>query len=165
MNRRIERAEELAKAIPAAAEMLRYYIKVVGQAFLPAAGFQPASGPSRFPCPHCGGLPVLAVLRPEGDGGKRSLLCSVCDTEWEFRRLLCPACGEEDPGKLPIYLAEEFPHVRVEACDSCHRYLKCIDLTRNGLADPVVDEIAAVALDVWANENGYTKLQLNLVGI
>ena len=39
----------------------------------------------------------------------------------------------------------------VEACDSCHCYLKSVDLTVNGLAVPVVDELAtAAALDVWA---------------
>ena len=54
-----------------------------------ASGVQPL-------CPFCGEKPVAAVLRPEGDGGKRFLLCSLCFTEWEFRRLLCPNCGEED---------------------------------------------------------------------
>jgi FdhE protein len=33
-------------------------------------------------CPFCGEKPVAAVLRPEGDGGKRFLLCSMCFTEW-----------------------------------------------------------------------------------
>ncbi len=158
----IERAKDLAKQYPAAAEMLCYYIETMGNP-------PPNSGTGyeipKFFCPRCGSPPVLAILRPEGDGGKRFLLCSRCDTEWEFRRLVCPACGEEDGGKLPVYIAEEFPHVRVEACDSCRRYVKCIDLTRNGLAVPVADEIASVALDLWARENGYTKLQLNLLGL
>ena len=46
-------------------------------------------------CPTCKARPQAAVLRPEGDGGKRFLLCSLCLTEWEFRRILCPICGEE----------------------------------------------------------------------
>jgi FdhE protein len=116
-------------------------------------------------CPYCGEKPVAAVLRPEGDGGKRFLLCSLCATEWEFRRLLCPHCGEEDAARLPIFTAEQFPHVRVEACETCHTYMKAIDLTRNGLAVPEVDELAAVALDLWAREQGYTKLQINAIGI
>jgi FdhE protein len=57
------------------------------------------------------------------------------------------------------------PHVRVEACDTCRVYLKAVDLTKNGLAVPEVDEIAAVALDLWAAEHGYTKLQTNLFGM
>jgi FdhE protein len=116
-------------------------------------------------CPFCGAKPVVAILRPEGDGAKRSLLCSLCFTEWEFRRLLCPHCGEEDQDKLAIYTAAEFPHVRVEACDTCRGYIKSVDLTRNGLAVPEVDEVAAIALDLWAAEKGYTKLQPNLFGL
>ena len=45
------------------------------------------------------------------------------------------------------------------------RILKSIDLTKNGLAVPEVDEIAAVALDAWAAEQGYTKLCPNLFGL
>lgn len=116
-------------------------------------------------CPFCGEKPVVAMLRPEGEGGKRWLVCSLCATEWEFRRLLCPACEEEDHEKLPVYVAEEFPHVRVEACDTCRVYLKAIDMTKDGLASPEVDELAAVPLDLWAAGRGYAKLQANLLGL
>ena len=30
-------------------------------------------------CPYCGRCPGLAILRPEGDGAKRSLQCSFCE--------------------------------------------------------------------------------------
>ncbi|HEV3199460.1 MAG TPA: formate dehydrogenase accessory protein FdhE [Bryobacteraceae bacterium] len=116
-------------------------------------------------CSFCGEPPVAAVLRPEGEGGKRSLVCSLCSTEWHFRRLLCPKCGEEDQHKLPIYTAEPYPHVRIEACDTCRTYLKSIDMTINGLAVPEVDELASVPLDLWAAENHYTKLKTNLFGL
>ena len=116
-------------------------------------------------CPFCNEQPVAAILRPEGEGGKRSLLCSLCFTEWQFRRLLCPRCGEEDHQKLPVYTAGQFPHIRIEACDTCRTYLKSIDLTRNGLAVPEVDEIASLPLDLWASENHYSKLQSNLFGL
>ena len=119
----------------------------------------------RNTCPFCGEKPVAAVRRGEGDGGKRFLLCSLCATEWEFRRVLCANCGEEDKDKLPVYVSEEFPHVALEACDTCRTYLKSIDLTRNGLAVPVVDELATVTLDLWAAEKGYRKLQVNLLGL
>src|SRR5216683_5992934 len=55
-------------------------------------------------CPLCGARPLAGVLRVEGDGGKRFLLCSFCSQEWEFRRILCPTCGEEAEGKLPVYV-------------------------------------------------------------
>ncbi len=116
-------------------------------------------------CPFCGESPLAAVLRGEGEGGKRSLICSLCATEWGFRRLLCPNCGEESERKLPVYVAEEFPHVRIEACETCRSYIKSVDLTRNGLAVPVVDELASIALNLWAEEHGFAKLQQNLLGM
>jgi len=115
-------------------------------------------------CPRCGSRPQAAVLRPEGDGGKRFLLCSFCLTEWEFRRILCAVCGEENHQKLPRYSAEDLEAVRVEACDTCRFYLKSIDMTVDGLAVPLVDEVATVPLDLWAVEHGYRKVEPNLMG-
>ena len=144
--------------------------------FLPRAFLQPyaefrAALVTRAPqvttprlCPLCGSRPLLGVLRPEGDSGKRFLLCSFCLQEWEFRRILCPTCGEEAEGKLPVYIAEDSPHVRVEACDTCKFYLRTIDLTKEGNAIPVVDDLAAIPHALWAHEQGYSRLQPNLLG-
>jgi FdhE protein len=126
---------------------------------------QPADGSTPDLCPRCGGRPQVGVLRPQGDGGKRSLICALCSTEWEYRRIVCPACGEEGVDKLPIYVAEELAYVRVEACDTCRHYIKTIDMTKNGKAVPVVDELAAVPLSLWAEEHGYAKLHPNLMGL
>jgi formate dehydrogenase accessory protein FdhE len=115
-------------------------------------------------CPLCGARPILGVLRPEGDGGKRFLLCSFCLYEWDFRRILCPTCGEELESKLPVYVAEQFPHIRVETCDTCKFYLRTVDLTKDGNAVPLVDDLAAVPLSFWAHEHGYSRLQPNLLG-
>jgi FdhE protein len=116
-------------------------------------------------CPFCNRKPAVAILRQQGDGGRRSLLCGFCLTEWEFRRIVCPGCGQEDHAKLPVYTAESFPYIRVECCDTCQTYIKSIDLTKNGLADPVVDELASVPLNLWAQEHGYAKLHPNLLGM
>jgi formate dehydrogenase accessory protein FdhE len=115
-------------------------------------------------CPLCGSRPLVGVLRPEGDGGKRFLLCTFCSEEWEFRRILCPTCGEEAESKLPVYTAEQLPHIRVEACDTCKFYLRTIDLTKDGHAVPLVDDLAAIPLTLWAHEHGYSRLQPNLLG-
>lgn len=116
-------------------------------------------------CPFCNRKPALGVLRPLGDGAARKLLCGLCLAEWDFRRIACPGCGEEDHTKLPVYTAETFPHIRVECCDSCHAYIKCVDLTKNGLAEPLVDELASIPLNLWAEERGYRKLHPNLLGM
>jgi formate dehydrogenase accessory protein FdhE len=116
-------------------------------------------------CPLCSGKPQVGVLRQEGDGAKRTLICALCSTEWDYRRLVCPACGEENVEKLAVYNAEEFSHVRVEACDTCRYYIKTVNLTKDGRAVPVVDELATIPLNLWATEHGYVKLRTNLLGI
>jgi len=116
-------------------------------------------------CPLCGAKPQAGVLRPEGDGTRRTLLCSLCATEWNYGRIGCPACGEGSETNLAVYIAEEIKHVRVEACEKCHAYIKTVDLSKDGHAVPLVDEMAAVPLDLWAAEKGYTKLQANLLGM
>lgn len=115
-------------------------------------------------CPRCNSLPVLAVLRLEGDGGKRFLQCALCSQEWEFRRILCASCGEDDEHKLPVYVSEQFPHIRVESCQTCKRYLRSIDLTKDGNAVPLVDDLSAIPLSLWAEEQGLQRIQSNLLG-
>lgn len=116
-------------------------------------------------CPFCSAHPVVGVLRGEGDGASRRLICSLCSTEWPFRRVICPNCGEQDKDNLPVYTAPDFTHVRVEACDTCQTYIKSVDFTKDGRAVPVVDELATVALNIWAENHGYAKLETNLLGM
>jgi formate dehydrogenase accessory protein FdhE len=115
-------------------------------------------------CPLCGCKPIVGVLRTEGDGAKKSLVCMLCAHEWGFRRIYCPSCGEEREPQMAYYSAPEIAHVRVDVCDTCHTYLKSVDLTKTGLAVAFVDELATIPLDLWAREHGYEKLQNNLLG-
>lgn len=119
-------------------------------------------------CPFCGGNPQLSVLQnrePGAESGNRDLMCAKCLSVWPFRRAVCATCGEEDPTKLAYFQSPTHDYVRVEACETCKHYLKGIDLTRFGRAQPLVDEVAAAPLDLWATEHGYTKIELNLVGL
>ena len=113
-------------------------------------------------CPACGNMPQLSVLREHSNGAKRSLICFLCGSEWEFRRVLCPNCGEQHKDKLPVYTTEELLQGRIEACDTCKGYIKCIDLTKDGHAVPMIDDLATLALDVWAQEQGYMRLHPNV---
>jgi FdhE protein len=119
----------------------------------------------RSRCPFCGALPLVGVLRREGDGAKRSLLCSLCRTEWDYPRIACPACEEYREERLCVYTVQRFDCVRVEACETCRSYLKTIDLTRNGLAVPEVDDLASIPLTLWAEENGYEAIGCNFFGV
>jgi FdhE protein len=159
---RVPLTEEFLLSEPTSEEA-RFFWRVLRQPY--AECFRKAGRPSGSKCPSCGSKPVAGVLRGEGDGARRSLVCHLCALEWPYRRLLCPHCGEEDKDKLPVYIAAGMEHIRVEACDTCRTYLKSVDLTKDGFAVPQVDEIATVALNLWADEHGYTKIETNILGI
>jgi FdhE protein len=119
-------------------------------------------------CPFCGGMPQVSFLQirdPTSESGNRNLICAACTINWSFRRVACAYCDEERPTKLGYFHTPEYDHIRVEVCDTCKHYIKGVDLTRLGFAIPLVDEVAAAALDVWAREQDYMKIELNLVGL
>lgn len=125
-------------------------------------------GDSERYCRFCGGKPQVSFLQSKesnAESGNRDLICATCLSSWEFRRVVCANCGEERPAKLGYFHTPEYDHVRIEACDTCKHYIKGVDLTRLGFAVPLVDEIASAPLDVWARTHGYTKIELNLVGL
>lgn len=124
-----------------------------------------AGSTERALCPFCNRKPCVGVLRQMGDGGARSMVCSFCLAEWEFGRIICPGCGEQNDKKLAVFTATDFDYIRVECCESCKTYVKSVNLTKNGRAEPLVDELASAPLDLWAREHGYAKLQTNLLGI
>lgn len=112
-------------------------------------------------CPACGEPPQCGCLRPEGHGTKFLLVCSLCSTEWPFPRAQCPACGEQ----VVFYSAERIEHLQTQVCDSCASYLHVIHLGKDPAAVPLVDEVAALAMDVWAVERGLRKIHPNLIGV
>jgi formate dehydrogenase accessory protein FdhE len=123
----------------------------------------------RTRCPFCGGAPQVSILRqssaPSASGGSRELLCSTCLTTWPSSRVLCANCGENDERMLGYFKPAAYEHLRIEACDSCRHYVKSVDLTRLGFAVPLVDEVASAPLDAWARDHGYSKTELNLIGL
>src|SRR5216683_4953933 len=119
-------------------------------------------------CPRCGGLPQLAVFAQTGEAlltSPRKLLCSRCANEWVLSRMTCASCGETSGAKMPILSdVELFPHLRIDACEICRRYLITVDRRKDPRAVPVVDELAALPLHLVAAERGYTKIARNLMG-
>jgi hypothetical protein len=136
-------------------------------------------------CPRCGGLPQVSCLESSGESlvsGPRRLLCARCGFGWSSSRSVCPACGESEDAQLSVY-AERlegpvvsgngdrnradgpvFPHLRIAACATCSRYLIEVDLARDARAVPEVDELAALPLDLYAADQGLTKITPNLMG-
>lgn len=123
-------------------------------------------GEARTECPTCGRPPVAGLIADEPEvESRRRLVCSLCATAWTFPRLTCPGCGETEAERLGHHVAESWPHLRVEECETCEKYLKTAELREDGNAVPVVDDIASVELDVWADDRGLEKIQSNLLGI
>lgn len=136
-------------------------------------------------CPCCGGRPQLSCLASSGESlvsGPRSLLCARCGSSWSCSRSVCPACGENDEGRLMVYAESwqgpvsagngkgdehgppAFPHLRIAGCATCSRYLIEVDMQQDGRAVPEVDELAALPLDLYAADEGLTKITPNLMG-
>jgi hypothetical protein len=133
-------------------------------------------------CPRCGGPPQLSYVAASGESlvsGPRSLLCARCGSGWTCSRSACPACGEEQEARLMVY-AEHwhgpvsgrrngdgeavFGHLRIAACSTCRGYLIEVDMARDPRAVPEVDELAALPLDLYAADQGLTKVTPNLMG-
>lgn len=144
-------------------------------------------------CPACGGRPQLSYFASAPEDlvtAHRYLLCARCAGAWPYPRLTCAACGQTETSKLLVYSevgtsqAElsahivkpaaaqpvtaadaEFPHMRIDGCSACKHYVLTVDLDRDPRAVPLVDEIAAIPLDLYARERGLTKPVPNLMGI
>ncbi len=107
-------------------------------------------------CPICGSAPGLAHL--SGEGGKRSLHCSLCEATWAYPRLRCPGCENDDSKDLSYLKGENEKGLRVDFCNRCGNYIKTIDLRE--LDEPIIfllDDIATWHLDMIAGENMENK--------
>jgi FdhE protein len=108
----------------------------------------------RASCPVCGAPATLGELRADG---ARVLRCCRCGAAWRVRRLLCPACGNEDHATLRT-LYEEGRHGsrRVDACDRCRRYFKLVAAAVPNPAEALVlEDLATLHLDRSAQRRGY----------
>ncbi len=137
-------------------------------------------------CPRCGGPPQLSFRTHSQEtlvSGRRRLACARCGAGWGFTGSACASCGETAGTRRTIYAEQRgrpavgrpqtasagaggptFPHLRIESCDTCKRYLIDVDLSHDAGAVPEVDELAALPLDLHAAELGLSKVTPNLMG-
>ncbi|MBI4540907.1 MAG: formate dehydrogenase accessory protein FdhE [Gemmatimonadetes bacterium] len=142
--------------------LLRPYVEILAK-----LGIAPDRPLRAGHCPFCGGAPWVAARRSaaEGDGASRFLACAVCGGEWSFARIRCPACSEHNPERLPCFRSDTYPAVRIEACETCRRYVKSIDLTLDARAIPEVDDLLSLSMDLWAESEGFDRIEPGLAGI
>lgn len=122
-------------------------------------------------CPMCGDVPQCSAIVEESggfmQGAPRYLICGRCAGWWVFPRAVCPSCGEDDSRRISSYAADVWIWARVDACETCRVYVKTFDLRVKGAGDvvPLVDDVATLALDVWAHETGLERPRLSLAGV
>ncbi len=173
-QQRMERAAQLARLYPVSAELMYFYRDIAR--FQSTLAFHAAEPLRGFVRRHpdgalaafyarvlldpsaCSLPPALAVRRASG----RTVLCGYCHAWQEIAPDTCPACAAHN---LRIQPSDEFPHIRIEACDACRTCVKAIDLTLDAAAVPEIDDLASVPLDLWAAAHHYGKLAPNLFGL
>jgi len=105
-------------------------------------------------CPICGREPKIGEIRD--DEGARYLYCNQCGFEWDYRRIKCPFCGNEEQQTLAYFTIEEDSRYRVDVCNECKRYIKIVDFRdTKEKANMDVEDIATLHLDMLANDEGY----------
>ncbi|HWR05545.1 formate dehydrogenase accessory protein FdhE [Sporomusa sp.] len=107
-------------------------------------------------CPACGSAPALAYY---DDNGKRKLVCGTCITHWQFKRLGCAVCDEENHNNIQIVkCGNDFPGWSVQVCKTCYSYLKVADLRElDQTPDWIVANVSTLPMDFtaekWLSEN------------
>jgi ribosomal protein S27AE len=112
----------------------------------------------RGQCPLCGSPPLLAEI--QGKEGERRLRCGACGADWNYPRLKCAFCANQDYKSLGYISREgEEEKYRLQTCDQCRGYLKLVvtfDPTPVDLLP--VEDLATLHLDLIANEREYLRM-------
>lgn len=109
-------------------------------------------------CPVCGALPNFARLSKAV--GRRWLHCPLCETEWAYKRIGCPFCGNEEQDLLRYFTIEGDERYRVYLCEKCKGYLKTVDESRlaaNTKPNLFWEDVKTVHLDLLAMREGYVN--------
>ncbi|MFI5341349.1 MAG: formate dehydrogenase accessory protein FdhE [Candidatus Methylomirabilales bacterium] len=107
-------------------------------------------------CPVCGTHPRLAELRaPEG---RRYLHCAFCNVAWQYAVTGCPACGSQEAERISILYVEEDRRSRLDVCEACRTYIKCVDNKEYFGIVPLVEDLLSPHLDVLAAEKGFRPI-------
>jgi len=115
-------------------------------------------------CPICGGEPLMARLDKET--GRRYLQCHLCRSEWLFKRIECPFCGNTEQETLRFFYAEDDELHRVEVCDLCKVYLKTVDTRKTDQTKVLfVEDVVTIHLDIIAKREGFLRCANSLFNL
>ena len=112
-------------------------------------------------CPTCGGAPVACVLvdRPAAHNA-RYCVCATCATQWNTVRVSCVLCGRTD-GIAYYHIEGRDDGISAETCESCRGYVKLLSQVEYPNLDPVVDDVASLALDLKLQDAGWRRGGVN----
>lgn len=111
-------------------------------------------------CSFCGYLPDMSKI-VESKENQRHLHCALCENEWEFPRLICPACGCTDQKKHGFFEFEDNSLYRVYYCEECKSYIKNVRIPRlqeESRFDLTVEDVITNFLDAAMIEKGYKRI-------
>ncbi len=94
-------------------------------------------------CPVCVSFPSISYLDRalldennqflSSGGGKKYLHCSLCGSNWHFKRGACPACKAEGPDVMEIIKESSGEGgERIDFCTKCNSYCPNVDLRVSG---------------------------------
>ena len=128
-------------------------------------------------CPVCGSHPVASLIRIGGQSqGYRYLTCGMCSSQWHMVRVKCASCEQNGkisyqgldpidapaPPPTPVNKANDpRKYVRAETCGDCQCYTKIFNQEHDYNAEPFVDDLATLTLDVLVSELGFHRGNVN----
>jgi FdhE protein len=108
-------------------------------------------------CPVCGSPPIASIVRVGGAyDGYRYLECTLCATQTHSVRVKCSHCASTKG--IAYQSVEGSPEgTRAESCEECHSYRKIFAQSKLFDAEPFIDDLASLPLDLMMNEAGYHR--------
>ena len=94
------------------------------------------------------------------EGARRMLACALCGGEWPFAASSAPPASRRTRSSSRPFRRRRTPTVRIEACETCRRYVKSIDLSEDARPIPEVDDLAQ-PLDgsLGGREQGFERIE------
>ena len=113
-------------------------------------------------CPACGAAPASSIVaETTGSHGSRFCACATCQTQWNYVRVKCVACGST-MGVSYQEIEDGAGVAKAEVCDACGSYVKILYQAKEPQVDPIADDVASLGLDMLVRETGVRRAGVNI---
>jgi len=108
-------------------------------------------------CQFCGSWPAFSE-QVKGTTPGRTLRCSYCGGTWTLKDDQCIYCRDDSDSLISAAINPDQPSEKVELCQKCGVYLKCIEVSQPTSFELLaVEDLVTTELDIGAAEQGYTR--------